>query len=95
MSERWTAVLHEPNAGDWLGHDVEDADGYIVASLISTDAHAHLIAAAPDLLDVCKRVLAVCRRHTDGTARMDAAYIDDLKAAIAKATPPATPTEDR
>lgn len=44
-----------------------------------------LFIAAPDLLAACEKILAVARRHTDGSARLDAAYLDDLRAAIARA----------
>jgi hypothetical protein len=47
-------------------------------------ANARLIAAAPDLLAACENVLAHARRHTDGTARLDAAWLDDVRAALAK-----------
>lgn len=47
--------------------------------------YARLFAAAPRLLEVCENVLGHARRHTDGSARFDAAWLDDLRVAIAEA----------
>jgi len=45
------------------------------------EANAHLIAAAPDLLEACKEALVrlECHNHPDGRR------LDNLRAAIAKA----------
>jgi hypothetical protein len=45
-------------------------------------ANARLIAAAPTMLEACEVILARARRHTDGTARMDAEDLRDLRDAV-------------
>jgi len=47
-------------------------------------AHAKLIAAAPDLLVVCKTI-AAATRDTAGTSQ-EPAWLDDLLTAISKAS---------
>lgn len=65
-----------PGAGE-----VRGADWNVIVADVGSDADARLIAAAPDLLDACVRLL-------DAVARGDhkAKAIDAARAAVAKAT---------
>jgi hypothetical protein len=61
-------------------------DGVLVPELIAEDLaeeDARMLAFGSGLLDVLERVQAASRRHTDGTARMDAAILDEIRTAVA------------
>lgn len=78
----WTAVMA-------YGYKIKAADGMIVASLPThcpltweNPANAYLVAAAPDLLAVCSRLLD----ELDGQLTVDDHIGQMLRNAIAKAT---------
>ena len=58
------------------------------------EANARLIAAAPDLLDACKRALHLVEENNEEIVQMSGSFglLSDLQAAIAKAT---SPTDER
>lgn len=84
------ATVHGPDAlgQDWYGSDVATTDA---------PANAHLIAAAPDLLEVAQEAAAMFRYYErlhmekgtvdgDAKARRNAEMAEKCEAAIAKAT---------
>jgi hypothetical protein len=81
---REMSVIHKANDREFLlGYAITESQN--PHQRAEDIANARLMAAAPDLLDVLRRVLAGAVRPVDGAARLDPAYLDDIKAAIAKA----------
>ncbi len=82
--QTWAIASEKEDHPDWMS----GPGTYIVAEGITREANAHLIAAAPNLLEACKAALygVVDRGGPDGLSQNE--VVDYLTAAIAKAEPP-------
>jgi hypothetical protein len=65
--------------------------GYLIAESIGSEADARLIAAAPDLLAVCKELVAMLNALCLGPMQ-PGSFAHRLEAAILKAEAPCRPT---
>lgn len=74
--------VENDNSKTFNGWRVETAEGYVFADQIEKQKDAHLIAAAPELLDAAK-ALKEWASHMGG---WESPVWDQLNAAIAKAT---------
>ena len=61
------------------GTEERPLDGFH-AAFFASDANARLIAAAPELLEACKRIV-----HEDNTGEISIGAIEDCRSAIQKA----------
>jgi hypothetical protein len=59
--------------------------GIVIADKLQSDNHAHLLAAAPELLEVCEKVAALNRDAGEIGEGMLCQLVDAACAAIAKA----------
>ena len=88
MSEQWKAECVGVSDLGGNGHDIYEivsADGYARICEYVSEKHAHLIAAAPDLLAALKELMGLAQR--EGWVHV---AIKQAEAAIAKAENRAT-----
>lgn len=85
----WRYAPVSDSDGERIGtdHFILDANGDEVG-IARNEAEGLATAAAPDLLAAARTLLGRVRKHTDGTARIDADDLAELRAAVEKATPP-------
>jgi len=84
----WVAVKH-PESGYDIDH-VATGHGIVTDSGVEKESDAHLIAAAPDLLEACMKLSMVAEEVTAGKYSQDvidwaSAIADFAKASINKA----------
>jgi hypothetical protein len=78
-------VIHKPEAIGFAEYEVAwSDDGELVCDVVYEEADAHLIAAAPDLLDAVKSLLPWAESASYGGPDI-AADIEQARTAIAKA----------